>query len=175
MKSLILKSYIILVIFASLVLSSCGKNAQDNQNQPVDTTKVTKAVDSTAIDTSSVKATDTTAKPEDKKPVEKPVAKADLKGTWSGTFDSRTAVLKITSVNGNSFSGSMTIHYREVINQQVSGTFNSAKSSVSMKDLAHSKQMGTYYAKLNSNLNSMSGTFTTNLDKQKVSFSLKKK
>jgi len=171
MKKFVRRSSFILIIVASMIISSCGKKAQENQNQPVDTTKVAKQVD-----TSAVKAADTTkAKTEVKKEAEKPATQEALKGTWSGKFDSRDAVLKITSVKGNNFSGSITIQYREVVNQQVSGTINPAKLSISMRDQLHSKQMGTYAAKVTSDMKSMSGTFTTSLDKIKASFNLKKK
>ena len=176
MKTLVRRSSMMVLIIVSLIISGCGKKAQENQNQPVDTAKVTKSVDTTAVkETNKEKPADTTkAKVEKKQEAEKPAAQETLKGTWSGKFDARNTVLNITSVNGNNFSGSITIHYREVISQKVAGTFNPAKSSLSMKDQLHSKQMGTYSAKVSKDMKSMSGTFTTNLDKQQVSFSLTK-
>lgn len=176
MKTLVRRSSMMVLVIVSLIISGCGKKAQENQNQPVDSAKVTKPVDTAAVkETNKEKAVDTTAaKVEKKKEAEKPAAQETLKGTWSGKFEGHNATLSITSVNGNNFGGSMTIHYREVISQKVAGTFNPAKLSVSMKDQLHSKQMGTYSAKVSKDMKSMSGTFTTNLDKQQVSFSLTK-
>jgi len=96
-------------------------------------------------------------------------------GTWSGTFDSRACTLKITKQDSTAFSGSITINYREVVNQSVSGTINVEKNTVSMKDQIHSRYMGTYSGKLSSDIKNMSGTFTITVDKKNLSFNLNKK
>ncbi len=98
----------------------------------------------------------------------------DLKGKWTGTFDKRTTTLRITEQDGMTFKGSITINYREVINQQVSGTINEKTMEVSMKDLLHSRYAGTYKGKVSEDMKILSGTFTQNVEKTKFSFSLKK-
>jgi hypothetical protein len=111
----------------------------------------------------------------DTTPVKEPeVVIPDLKGKWTGTFDQRTTTLRITEQDGNSFKGSITINYREVINQQVSGTVNEETMEISMKDLLHSRYAGTYKGKLSEDMEKLSGTFTQNVEKTKFSFSLKK-
>ncbi len=100
---------------------------------------------------------------------------ADLTGTWTGKFDSRTTTLKITSQDSTSFEGKITINYREVINQDVKGTFNPDKMTVSMTDQLHSRYMGKYNAKLSSDTTTLSGVFTMNVDGKKLNFNLTKK
>src|ERR1035437_8078902 len=48
----------------------------------------------------------------------------DIKGKYTGTFDRRASSLNIKEQEGNKFKGSITINYREVINQQVAGEFD---------------------------------------------------
>ena len=112
------------------------------------------------------------------KPVEKPNAEKkipDITGTWTGKFDSRLTTLKITSQDSTSFKGKITIHYREVINQEVKGTFNPEKLTLNMSDQLHSRYMGKYAAKLSSDIKNLTGTFTMNIDKKKLNFNLTKK
>lgn len=108
--------------------------------------------------------------------VEEPVVNIpDLKGTWTGKFDSRATTLKITEQDSVSFKGTITINYREVINQQVSGKINLEKNTLTMKDLLHSRYAGSYSGKLSEDLSTYSGTFTSNVDKNNFSFNLKRK
>ena len=62
-----------------------------------------------------------------------------LVGTWSGKFDGRKTVLKITNQDGENFNGKITINYRDVINQEVKGTFNSENNTITMQDQLHSR------------------------------------
>ena len=48
----------------------------------------------------------------------------NIKGTWRGTFDSRSTVMNITEQTDSSFSGKISISYREAINQDVKGSFS---------------------------------------------------
>ena len=77
--------------------------------------------------------------------------------------------------NGNHFKGSITINYREVINQKVSGEFDNKTGSFSMTDLLHSRFQGKYNGKFSENHSGMSGTFTMSLDGTKSNFNLTKK
>ena len=108
--------------------------------------------------------------------VEKPkVALPDLTGKWTGTFDQHATVLRITSQDSLKFSGSITINYREVINQQVKGSFNPETGTFKMKDQLHSRYQGKYAGSLANNNTKMSGTFTMDLDGKQFPFSLSKK
>ena len=108
-------------------------------------------------------------------PVEEKEVVLDLKGTYTGVFDSHNTTLKITDQTETKFSGSITINFREVIKQKISGELNQEKMTITMKDMLHSRYAGTYSAKLSEDGKKLSGTFTQNVDKTKASFSLNKK
>lgn len=119
---------------------------------------------------------ETTPQPAVEQPkVEEKKAVLDLKGTYTGTLDSRATTLKITEQTDTTFSGSITINYREVINQKISGKLDQGKMVITMKDLLHSRYAGTYSAKLSEDGKKLSGTFTQNVEKTKSTFSLSKK
>ncbi len=154
-------SVFILFLFIGFLVSiqtGCKKEAE----KPVEKAEVQKDSTPVKVDTPKV--------------VEKPkVEYPDLLGKWTGTFDKRATTLVITEQDTTEFKGKITIAYREVINQEVSGTLDMAKKQVKMKDLLHSRYAGTYTAKLSEEMNSMSGTFIMTVDKMKMSFNLKKK
>ena len=99
----------------------------------------------------------------------------DLKGKWTGTFDKRSTVLNITEQTDSSFSGKISISYREAINQEVRGTISPTTSKMLMKDQLHSRYRGKYSGKLSEDGKNFSGTFTMDLDGSKLSFNLYKK
>ena len=99
----------------------------------------------------------------------------DLKGTWTGTFDSRSTVLNITEQTDSSFSGKISISYRQAINQDVIGSFSPSTMNMKMKDQLHSRFRGKYNGKLSKDADNYSGTFTMDLDESKFSFNLNKK
>lgn len=107
--------------------------------------------------------------------VDEKIEVPDLKGTWTGKFDKRATTFKITEQTDSSFSGKITINYRQVINQEVKGTFSPTTLKMTMKDQLHSRFEGKYDGKLNKDLNNFSGTFTMKLDGSKFSFNLNKK
>lgn len=107
--------------------------------------------------------------------VEEKKAVLDLKGTYTGTLDSRATTLKITDQTDSTFSGSITINYREVRRQTVSGKFSPEKLTLSMNDTQHNRYAGTYSAKLSADGKTISGTFTEKVDKASSSFTLIKK
>ena len=100
---------------------------------------------------------------------------ADIKGTWTGTFDSRSTVLSITEQTDSNFSGKISISYREAINQDVKGSFSPYTMNMKMKDQLHSRFQGKYNGKLSNDADNYSGTFTMDLDESKFSFNLNKK
>jgi hypothetical protein len=106
---------------------------------------------------------------------EKKVAIPNLKGTWTGTFDKRSTTFTITEQTDSSFSGKITINYRQVINQEVKGSFSPVKMKISMKDQLHSRYQGKYNGNLSKDAKNISGTFTMDLDGSKFSFNLNKK
>lgn len=119
---------------------------------------------------------ETTAQPAAEQPkVEEKKTVLDLKGTYSGTLDSRATTLKITEQTETKFSGSITINYREIRKQTVSGEFNPEKLTLTMRDTQHSRYAGTYSAKLSADGKTISGTFTEKVDKVSSSFTLTKK
>ncbi len=160
------------ILMISVFVIGCDNRQQTDDQDQVDTTTIvpapgvtdTTVVDSAAADTSKMADT-TNAK----------TSAADLKGTWSGTFDSRATTLNITEQNGNEFKGKISINYREQINQEVTGTINPETKKVTMKDMLHSRYAGTYDASLANEGKSLNGTFTMNVDKTKLKFNLSKK
>ncbi len=107
--------------------------------------------------------------------VEEKVTIPDLIGTWTGTFDKRSTTLKISEQTDSSFSGKITINYREVINQEIKGNISPTSMNISMKDQLHSRYQGKYKGKLSEDGKTFSGTFTMDLDGKQFSFNLKKK
>jgi len=99
----------------------------------------------------------------------------DIKGTWTGTFDSRSTVLNITEQTDSSFTGKISISYRQAINQDVKGFFSPTTMSMEMIDQLHSRFQGKYNGKLSEDGNKYSGTFIMDLDGSKFSFNLNKK
>jgi len=92
---------LILTVLTFSFFAGCGKQeAPKQEEQAAETVK-------TAVDTT----------PE---PVAEKKAVLDLKGTYTGTLDSRATTLKITDQTDSTFSGSITINYREIRKQTVS-------------------------------------------------------
>ena len=110
----------------------------------------------------------------DKKTDEAEITIPDLKGTWSGTFDGRSAVLNITDQTDSSFSGKMSINYREPINQEVEGSFSPTTLKITMTDQLNGRFQGIYTGSLSKEANSFSGAFTLNSDGSKYSYNLNK-
>jgi hypothetical protein len=99
----------------------------------------------------------------------------DVTGTWSGTFDKRATILNITEQTDSSFSGKITINYREVINQEVNGMIHPSSMKMTMADQLHSRYRGKYNGTLSDDGKNFSGNFTMDLDGSKFSFNLIKK
>ena len=99
----------------------------------------------------------------------------DLSGKWTGIFDGKSAVLDITEQTDSSFSGKITISYRQVINQDVKGSFSPTTLKMTMTDQLHSRFQGVYNGSLSKEADKFSGTFTMDQDGSKYSFNLNKK
>ena len=154
-----------LSLMALLVLVGCEQKKPEEVTVPKDTVRV-KVEEPAPVDTTKIDTTTVVKEPE--------ILIPDLKGKWTGTFDKRTTTLRITEQDGNTFKGAITINYREVINQQVSGSIDEKTMEVKMKDLLHSRYAGSYKAKLSEDMKKLSGTFTQNVEKSKFSFNLTK-
>jgi len=107
--------------------------------------------------------------------IEEKISIPDIKGTWTGTFDGKTTTLNITEQTDSSFSGKITINYKQTLNQDVKGNFNPSTFKMSMVDQLHSKFMGKYIGNLSEDFKKFSGTFTKNRDGAQYSFNLNKK
>jgi len=108
------------------------------------------------------------------KEVPKPVV-ADMLGTWSGALDGKATTLKITKQDGDKFSGTIFVNFREAVNQTISGKINPETKVVTMSDVLKARSMGTYYATLSEDGTKLAGTFTQTVDKIKARFNLSKK
>lgn len=155
------KIFTLVLLSASIVFLGCEKKTEQTE-QPKDGIQN----EQTAPDTVSEIKEQVT---------EENITIPDIKGTWTGVFDKRATTLKITEQTDSSFSGKITIEYREVINQEVKGTFSPTTLKMTMADQLHSRYQGSYNGKLSKELNNYSGTFTMKLDGSKFSFNLNKK
>ena len=153
-----------MMVLATITFIGCEKKAEDSR-------QTQEEVKSETISPDSTSSVATEGEPGNENTIQIP----DLKGTWSGTFDKRATTLTISEQTDSSFSGKISIKYRETINQDVKGTFRPATQNVSMVDQIHSKYMGKYNGKLSDDGKNLSGTFTMNRDGIKSSFNLNKK
>jgi hypothetical protein len=93
-------------------------------------------------------------------------------GTWTGKLDGRKAVLVITNQEDNTVAGKITISYRQPINQEIKGVYNPETNKLQMDDQLHSRYKGKYEGLVSDDKKTISGTFTTLVDKKTVNFSL---
>ena len=139
-----------IIIFAA----GCGEKKETPQIEEEATVDTTEMIDTTTVEEVTI---------------------PDITGTWTGKLDAHASTLRITEQDSLSFKGRLSTKFREEINQEVSGKFNPDDRTLTMTDLLHSRYQGTYYAKLNEDLTSMSGTFTMKLDNSNLSFNYTKK
>jgi predicted membrane protein len=157
------KLFAAMIIIAVIAFIGCEKKTEQQQTE----------VKSESISPDTISSVSESM---DSEPfVEEKITIPDIKGTWTGTFDKRATTLKITEQTDSSFSGKITINYREVINQEVKGTISPSTGKISMKDQLHSRYQGKYNGKLSEEGNNFSGTFTMDLDGKKFTFNLNKK
>lgn len=158
-----MKTKVLLVLFlvASIFLIGCNQNEQTEKVEQTvakqDTAKVESKIDTTAQKAAKIEVV------------------PDLKGFWSGKFDSRETSFSILEQNGLNFKAVITVNYRTVSKQEIEGTLDTVSNKISMKDMLHSRAKGTYSATLSEDSKSMVGVFTMNLDGKKLNFNLKKK
>lgn len=158
MKSWLNQLLIIAILSFTIAFIGCEKKTETPQEKPETT----------------VESEPPVIEPEPVEEIIPEVVIPELKGKWSGKFDSRSTVLNITNQTDSSFAGKITISYREVINQDVEGTISPSTMKMKMKDLLHSRYRGKYSGTLSEDGNTYSGTFTMDHDGTKFSFSLKR-
>lgn len=165
-KPHLLKLIITILFLAGFVLVSCNEKKTRETEETPETVKKIEVEE------------DETTPPKDTTTIENPVVVStiqDITGSWTGTFDKRSTTLNITEQTDSSFSGKITINYRQVINQEVKGSFSPSTMKMTMKDQLHSRFQGKYKGKLSENGKNLSGTFTMNVDGSKFQFNLNKK
>ena len=163
--NILMKQFIIVIIFSTtLVFLGCEKKTETpevKQDSTIQTDPM--EVEETMVDTTTPV-------------VEIPVVQIpDLVGKWTGKFDGRVTTLNITEQDGLTYKGSITINYRDVINQQISGKINLEKKTFTMNDLLHHRFAGSYSGKISDDLNTLAGTFIQKVDKRQAQFNLRRK
>lgn len=150
-------SIIILIISFVLLTSGCQKKAEQPAGEiKKDTTHVITPADTTA-------KADTTKK------------YPDLTGTWTGSFQSHSATLKISDQNGEKFKGNLSIAYREPMQKTISGTIKPESNKVNMRDEVKTRYEASYVADLSKDGKQLSGTAHFKVDGNDVNFTFKKK
>ena len=127
--TLIKKFLTVLMLSASLIYFGCEKKAEKTEQPKEEVTAETVMTDSTG----STKTNEPAA--------EEMIQIPDIKGTWTGTFDGKLTTLNITEQTDSSFSGKITINYKQTLNQDVKGNFSPTTLKISMVDQLHSKYM----------------------------------
>ncbi len=157
-KTSLSKYLSVLFLVTSLVLisSGCEKKTETpgGENTMTDTTNMAQP-DTTAM-------ADTTQK------------YPDITGTWTGTFESHSATLKITDQNAENFTAYLTVQYREPMKKTIDGNFQNDKK-MTMKDEVKSRSEATYDATLSDDGKKITGTSTLKLDGNKANFTFTKK
>lgn len=162
-KNLIKWTLAVLIVFTSITYIGCEQK-NDRAEQP-ENAKVSADTTSIAFKSEEPKDTVVVAK----------IIVPDMIGTWNGTFDGRSCTLKITEQIDSSFTGKITINYRQVTNQDIKGILYPRTGEITMADQLHSRYQGKYKGELSTNNNNFSGTFTMDNDGTKYSFNLNRK
>lgn len=158
--------FIILLILTSAIYLGC-EHRTDEKEMITNKDSVATQISTANQATSNGANSDPAVEPEFKMP--------DLTGQWSGTLDNRATTLEITEQSDSSFSGKISISYRNPVHQQVQGLLNPANLNVTMADQLQSRYMGTYDGKLSKDFKNFTGTFNMKNDNTKYSFNLNKK
>ncbi|MFO7525606.1 MAG: hypothetical protein R6W68_09145 [Ignavibacteriaceae bacterium] len=166
-KNILIKLiFIILLIFTSAIYFGCEQKTDEKEV----------ITDKDSVETNTSTANEATSNETNPDPAVEPEFKIpDIAGQWSGTLDKRSTTLEITEQTDSSFSGKITISYRNPVHQQVKGLINLTNLNVTMADQIQSRYMGTYDGKLSEDFKNFTGTFTMKNDNTKYSFNLNKK
>jgi hypothetical protein len=146
-----IKLLAVLLVTSSLFFVGCTK-----KEKPVETPDTTKVVADTTkqvADTTNMKDTSKVDSTEAKKEV-------SILGTWQGKIANYTSTLRITNQNGNNFSGTVVVNYRNVATHSVVGSINPETGAFSMSDNDQTRSAGNYQGSISANGRSISGSFT---------------
>ena len=156
-KTSLSKYLSVLILISSIVMLSagCEKKAEKPEGETMK--------DTTNIAQPQQPATDTTKK------------YPDLTGTWTGSFQSHGATLKITEQKDENFKASLSVAYREPMNKTISGTYDPETNTLTMKDEAKSRLETSYNPKLSDDMKKISGTAHFIVDNNTVNFTFTKK
>jgi len=150
-----IKLLIVLLLAFNIFFTGCTKKDKP-VNQPDTTKQVSTDTSKHSQDSSKTKDTTKTDSVEVKKTV-------SLLGTWQGKVANYNATLKVTNQNGNQFSGSVVVNYRNVATHNVTGTFNPENGAINMADTDQTRSAGVYAGMVSPNGRSISGNFTEKL------------
>ncbi|HSL90074.1 MAG TPA: hypothetical protein VK870_12290 [Ignavibacteriaceae bacterium] len=163
--------FTILLLVLLTAFFGCDQRKDNAEDYPEDKTEEIQDKDS--VSSGAGEATGSQTHPDSANI--RPAAIPDITGKWTGTFDKRSTVLEITGQTDSSFTGKISISYREPIHQQVNGSFSPTNMNMSMSDQLHSRYQGKYNGVLSEDFNNFSGTFTMTVDNSKYAFNLNKK
>ncbi len=177
-----IKYILIRPLFAILLLVlvsaffGCDLKRDKTDDYPEDRTEdirdTSRVFDTDTVSTGAGKATGSQTNPDSANV--RSTAIPDITGKWTGTLDKRSTVLDITGQTDSSFTGKISISYRETVHQDVSGSFSPTNMNMSMSDQLHSRYQGKYNGVLSENFNKFTGTFTMTVDNSKYAFNLNK-
>ncbi len=160
-KASLSKYLYVLFLVTSLIIISAGCEQKSEKPGEEGTLKDTTNLTQPGTDTTA--AADTTKK------------YPDLTGTWTGTYRSHSATLKITDQNEENVKADLTVQYRETMNKTLSGKFNPETNELSLKDEVKSRDEATYSGKLSDDYSKLSGTARYKVDGKTVNFNFTKK
>jgi len=118
---------------------------------------------------------ETTPQPVAEQPKVEEKKAPDLKGIYSGTIGGKSMTLKITEQTDSSFEGSVSMNFKDPINQKVKGKINLTTGEITMSDLLKQIYQGFYVGKMNSDFTTIAGTWSIKTGNQKFNFTIKKK
>lgn len=94
-----------------------------------------------------------------------------LQGEWEGTFDGRDAVMQISKAQKEAVEATITVKYRELITENVTGAINMEDKTLHLDDVhANGNLDGEYNGKFNDDFTEMSGTYQNYTTKKQVPF-----
>lgn len=94
-----------------------------------------------------------------------------LQGEWKGTFDGRDAVMQISKAGKEAVEATISVKYRELINEALTGSVNMEEKRFHFDDVhANGNLDGEYNGKFNDDFTEMSGTYQNYTTKKQVEF-----
>jgi hypothetical protein len=147
------KIRLLTILFVASTLFFVGCTKKEKPVETPDTTKVVTDTTKEVVDTTALKDTAKVDSTEAKKEI-------SVVGTWQGKVANYTSTLRITNQNGNNFSGTIVVNYRNVATHSVIGSVNPETGAFSMSDNDQTRSAGNYNGSVAPNGRSISGSFT---------------